>query len=68
MHTLETAVVLPLILLIVLGGIGLSVATLGLLDVQSDRYCEVGMEDSSACVQVLRVTEVVYETIQDLQK
>lgn len=68
MHTIETAVAIPLILLILLGGIGLSLATLQLIGNQMERYQTESVDPTSECVQVLRITEVVYEIMEDMQK
>ncbi len=68
MHTIETAVAIPLILLILLGGIGLSLETLQLIGNQMKRYQTESVDPASECVQVLRITEVVYEILEDMQK
>ncbi len=67
MHTVETAVILPLLLLILLGGIVLSLKSVELVEKQNQFY-ETSAIDSEACTNVLRVTEVVYETIESVAK
>ncbi len=61
MHTLETAVVLPLLFLVIGGGLFLSIHTVKLIDKQVTGYGEMPCIEAVDCVQVLRITEVVYE-------
>lgn len=68
MHTIETAVAIPLILLILLGGIGLSLQTLQLIEKQTERYGAKSVDSASECVQILRITEVVYEILEEMQE
>ena len=63
MHTVETAVVVPLLLSILLGGIFLPFKAVELIEVQNQLY-ERTEVDVASCVDVLRITEVVYETIE----
>lgn len=61
MHTLETAVALPLLFLILGGGLFLCVHTVNLIDQQVMGYSQTPGTDAKDCVRVLRVTEVIYE-------
>ena len=67
MHTVEIAVVLPLLLLVLLGGIFLSFQSVTLVGKQNQCY-EATTIDSKSCTDVLRITEVVYETIEQFTK
>ncbi len=67
MHTVETAVILPLLLLILLGGIFLSLQSVELVEKQNQSYGNLDV-DSASCTDVLRITEVVYETIDSIRK
>ena len=65
MHTVETAVVIPLLLLLLLGGIFLSLRSVALVEAQNQFYESAELK-SRSCLDVLRQTEVVYETITSL--
>lgn len=64
MHTLETAVVLPLIFLILGGGLLLSTQTVGLIDRQVTTYAKTADLEAADCVQVLRIAEVTYDLLE----
>ena len=68
MHTIETAVAIPLILLIFFCGIGLSLQTLQLIGKQLEQYRMESVDSVSECVQVLRITEVIYEVFEELSE
>ena len=65
MHTLETAVVLPLLFLILGGGLFFSVRTVQLIDRQVNGYAQTPCMEVSDCVQVLRVVEVTYDLLEE---
>ncbi|MBR5280479.1 MAG: hypothetical protein IKU26_05895 [Clostridia bacterium] len=67
MHTLETAVVLPLVFFIFAGGLFLCLHTVGLIDRQITKYGEKPYMEASDCVQVLRITEVTYDLLEAIQ-
>ena len=68
MHTLEMAVVIPLLFFVILGGLGLSVHTVKLVSRQIEGYAESTCTDVSDCVQVLRITEVAHEILDEFEQ
>lgn len=68
MHTLETAVVLPLLFVVMVGGLLLSIHTVDLIDKQVTGYIQTPGMDSADCVQVLRIAEVVYDTLEEFER
>lgn len=68
MYTLETAVALPLLFLVVTGGLLLSIHTVDLIDKQVTGYGQTPGTDSGECVQVLRITEVIYDTLEEIDR
>lgn len=66
MHTLETAVLLPMILLVFAAGIGLSFYTVRLMEKRTAVCGENdNAGDSLRNADVLRIVQVVYETVSD---
>lgn len=69
MHTLETAIVTPLLLLLFAAGAALCAYTAHLTCRQAQAYArEYAQEESSESfgnTDVLRVTEVIYETVTE---
>ncbi len=65
MHTVETSVAIPIILLILVGMIGVTMALLALVNKQNAGYEQVSVT-SDACTRVIRITEVTYATVEDL--
>ena len=68
MHALEMAVVLPLLFFILLGGLFLSIRTVQLIDRQVNGYAQTPCIDVADCVQVIRIVEVTYDLLEEVNQ
>ena len=68
MHTLEMAVVLPLLFFVLLGGLFFSIRTVLLIDRQINGYAQTPCMEASDCVHVIRIVEVTYDLLEEVNQ